>query len=307
MKIAIAFTFDNKFCTPAYVAIKSLILSAKSSTSYTIIIYYWNIPAGNLKKFNSLVENTNHEIIYLKADKNEFNGFPITRTWSYSVYLRLLLPNVLPQYDKIIYSDVDVFFLDDLSDLYSYDIEDYQLGGVAAECRDAAQVHQVYPEYANEYIFWSGLLLMNLKKLRQENFVEHIRTFVSKYKNRLKMFDLELLNLACNKILPLPLRYIMLQSIYNEQDISKAPEFRWLTSVYSPEKIKEEKADTVIVHYAGSMGKPWLLKKPPMYYAKVLDTIPYWFKVMNQYNRIVNYIFNKLKRIKNMIIGKENK
>lgn len=304
MKIAIAFTFDNRFCTPAYVAIKSLIMSAKDSTAYTIIIYYWNIPSPNLKKFIPLVENTKHEIIFLKADKNEFKGFPVTRTWSYSVYLRLLLPNVLPQYDKIIYSDVDVFFLGDLSTLYSYDIEDYQLGGVAAEYRDTAQVHQVYSEYANEYIYWSGLLLMNLRKLRQENFIDNIRNLVPKYKNRLRMFDLELLNMACNKILPLPLRYIMLQSIYNEQDISKAPEFRWLTSVYSPEKISHEKANTVIVHYAGSMGKPWLLKKPPMYYAKVLDTIPRSFKIMNQYNRIANHIFNRLKLIKNMIIGK---
>lgn len=308
MKTAIAFTFDNRFCVPAYVAIKSLILAAKNSTSYTIIIYYWNIPQKNLKQFNSLVENTNHEIIYLKADKNKFTGFPVTRTWSYSVYLRLLLPDILPQYDKIIYSDVDVFFLDDLSNLYNYDLEDYQLGGVAAEYRSRAQVHQVYPEYANEYIYWSGLLLMNLKRLRQENFVSNIQNFVFKYRNRLKMFDLELLNLTCDKILTLPLRYIMLQSIYNEQDISQAPEFRWLTSVYTQEEIKQEKENTVIVHYAGSLGKPWLLKEPPAYYAKILNTIPWSFKIMNHYNRLSNYVFNRLKRIKNKIIGyKENK
>lgn len=298
MKVVIAFTFDNKFCTPAYVAIKSLIMSANTSTTYTIIIFYWNIPSKNLKKFNLLLENTKHEIVYLKAGQNEFKGFPVTRTWSYSVYLRLLLPNVLPQYDKIIYSDVDVFFLRDLSGLYDYNIENYQLAGVAAECKDTAKSHQIYEEYANNYIYWSGLLLMNLKKLRQENFVDHVRFYVSKYKDRLKMFDLELLNLTCDKILPLPLRYIMLQSIYNEQDISNAPEFTQLTSVYSPEKINQEKENTVIIHYAGSPGKPWLSNKPPAYYAKILNTIPRSFKIMNFYNRIVNYIINKLKKIK---------
>lgn len=302
MKVTIVFAFDKKFCPPAYVAIKSLIMSAKKSTKYTIIILSWCINKRTLRKFESLIQNTIHEIIYLQADKNQFKGYPVTRTWSYSVYLRLLLPDLLPQYDKVIYSDVDVFFLDDLSELYSYDIENYQIGGVAAERKDTATQHQIYENYKNEYIYWSGLLLMNLKKMRQEFFSAKIKNSVNKYRNRLRMFDLELLNLTCDRILPLPLRYVMLQSIYNAEDITKTAEYQWLNPIYSKEEINTEKENTIIIHYAGPLGKPWLLKDPPQYYREILNSIPYSFKLMNQYNKIVYQLIKIVKRIKQKLL-----
>lgn len=302
MKVTVAFAFDNKFCTPAYVAIKSLIMAAKDSTVYTIIIYSWNINKRILRKFETLIKNTRHKIIYLEADKNQFREFPVTRTWPYSVYLRLLLPEVLLQYDKVIYSDVDVFFLDDLSELYSYDIEDYQIGGVAAERTATATQHQVYDNYKNEYIYWSGLLLMNLKKMRQEHFSDRIKDNIFKYGNHLRMFDLELLNLTCDKVLSLPLRYIMLQSLYNAEDITKTPEYQWLNPIYSKEEINTEKENTIIIHYAGPLGKPWLLKSPPQYYAEILISIPYTFKLMNQYNKIIYQLIKVLKQIKRKLV-----
>lgn len=300
MKISIVFTFDRKFCPPAYIAISSLIDSAKETTQYDIIIYYWDIGKKDLQQFDELIKGTRHTISYIEARKDDFAGYPVTRTWSYAVYLRLMLPDVLKLYDKVIYSDVDVFFVDDLSELYSQDLTGYEWGGVRAEINGTlGQKHQYYEEYAHKYIYWSGLMLMNLKVMREHGFSDKVKDCVMKYKFRLRMFDLEVLNLISKDVLDLPLRYIMLQSIYNNADIKKAEEYSYLSQIYSDEEILCEKQNTVIIHYAGKMGKPWLVKKAPGYYEEYMKRMPkrFWEKnTINFYEHRAVMFLKKMKR-----------
>lgn len=302
MKISIVFTFDSKFCVPAYIAISSLIDSANETTQYDIIIYHWGISDSKLNYFKKLIMPTRHSISLYKAKAEDFEGFPITYTWSYSVYLRLMLPKILADREKVIYSDVDVLFKGDLSEVYCTDITNVEWAGVRAEKNGREnQNHQFYEEYQHEYIYWSGFLLMNLNKMREERFSEKIRDCVKKYRQRLKMFDLEVLNLISNEIYDLPLRYVMLQSIYNTAEIQNIEEFDYINSVYSIDEMKEEKKKTVIIHYAGKPGKPWLLKNIPDYYRVYVGKLPYYFKIQNFICRIENWIVCRLRNLKGKI------
>lgn len=300
MKISIAFTFDSKFCTPAYIAISSLIDSANETTQYDIIIFHWGISDRKLKYFKQLIEPTKHCISFYKAEKEDFNGFPITYTWTYSVYLRLMLPTILMDREKVIYSDVDVFFKKDLSEVYNTNITNVEWAGVRAERNGRMhQKHQYYEEYKHEFIYWSGFMLMNLKKMREECFSEKVKACVKQYQKRLRMFDLEVLNLISGEIYDLPLRYVMLQSLYNTDKITEVEEFDYLNSVYNIETIKEEKRDTVIIHYAGKPGKPWLLKEPSGYYKAYMKKLPPCFAIQNFFYKIENWLVGVLRKIKN--------
>ena len=110
--------------------------------------------------------------------------------------------------------------------------------------------------------------------MREEHFVDRVFDVIKTFNTRLKFFDLDTLNIACDKILPLPYRYGVFQSIYYNDDLNKSAEYSFLKNVYSDEELLKEKANTIMLHYAGKPGKPWRRKHVPEDYQKCLDTIP---------------------------------
>ena len=84
-------------------------------------------------------------------------------TWSKACYYRLLLPDLLPNYDTVIYSDVDIIFQSSLSDAY-HPIDDYYV----AACQDVNTSHRkkrirVLGLTSDQFYFCAGFMIMNLK------------------------------------------------------------------------------------------------------------------------------------------------
>jgi lipopolysaccharide biosynthesis glycosyltransferase len=92
-------------------------------------------------------------------------------------YARLLIPELLSDYDKCLYIDGDVLVRTNLDELLNKDIpfigaveesnKDWLIGGIEKDI------------YYN-----AGVLLMNLDALRKENFSKHCLDFISNYKEQ---------------------------------------------------------------------------------------------------------------------------
>lgn len=272
--IPIVFTFDKRIIPAASVAIKSLIQNAADST-YEIHIMHYDIELKYQREINELIKNTNHTICFHLINPSIFKGLKKSKgSWSEIVYYRLLIPEILRNYDKVIYSDVDVFFKDDLKEIYNLNIDNFELGAVRAEKNTQNAIgHKYFSENKNEFIFWSGFLLLNCKKLREENYFEKFINTARTFNERLKYFDLDVMNITCNNIYPISLDYCVLETIYSFDDFTKAPEYAFLKEVYSDEEIKKAKQEPKIIHYAGKLGKPWRRKNPPKYYKEYLDSL----------------------------------
>lgn len=78
----------------------------------------------------------------------------MTYTWPKIVYCKLYLCDILWQYEKIIFSDVDVFFRRDLAEVWNENIENVEIAAVAGEeNNEDTLMHQYYPEISiNIYI-----------------------------------------------------------------------------------------------------------------------------------------------------------
>src|SRR5699024_619911 len=64
---------------------------------------------------------------------SQFKGAYETRGINVSTYYRLLIPELIPEYDKIMYHDVDVVFREDLSAIYSEtEMDNYYVAGVVS-------------------------------------------------------------------------------------------------------------------------------------------------------------------------------
>ncbi len=276
-KIPVVFTFDKRIILGAAVTIKSLIDTANSDTVYDIYVYHPDIDKKTIDEFQKMLEGTRHSITFEFIDKNRFKGAPINKhgSWTEIVYYRLLIPELLPQYDKVIYADTDVLFKKDLADVYNIDISDYECSAVAMELNNENMVcHKYFPENKNEFTYISSFIIFNNKKMREENFVQRVFETIKNFNTRLKFFDLDTLNITCSKIMNLPYRYGVFQSLYYNDDISKAWEYSFLKNVYTDDELLKEKAETVMLHYAGKMGKPWRRKNIPSDYKEYMDKIP---------------------------------
>lgn len=317
-KIPIVFAFDDNYALPASIAIASLIENKLPSTQYEIIIFH----DGLKKKVKNLMESI-CPIRWIKLEKNIFKNAPITSSWPKSVYYRLLIADLLPEYDKIIWSDVDVLFCNDLSNIYNMELNNADWAGVIAERADDRNgIHSHFPENKKKFIYMSGFMVVNAKQWRNKKMFQRFMHTIDKYKESLRMFDLEVLNLSCDKIAPVPFEYCVLENIYANEDITKAKEYPWLKNVYAHEILEKAKKNPVIIHYAGKSPKIWLRSYDdiPQYYWHYIEQSPFYNPELyhpNWFTYIKNFILWILikicpvkkwrKRLKNNLIYKKIK
>ena len=275
--IPVVFCFDKRIVLGASVAIKSLIDCAGENTSYDIRIFHSDIDIENQKNITLLANSTKHNISFHYINPDIFKGAPHNNgSWTELVYYRLLIPEVMKEYDKVIYSDVDVLFKGDLSDIYNTDLTGYEMAAVPVEInnKDTMICHTYFPENTNDKIYISSFIIFNSKLMREERTVDKFFDVIRKVNKRLKFYDLDTMNIAINRFLPISFRYGTFQSIMYNQDIKNAEEYNFLKGIYTDEELINAKNNTVMIHYAGKMGKPWRMKMPYKDYQEYINKLP---------------------------------
>lgn len=274
--IPVVFCFDKRIILGASVAIKSLLDCAKESTTYDVRIFHSDLSLENQKNLSMLCENTRHNISFHYINPKLFSNAPNSKgSWSEIVYYRFLIPQILDEYEKAIYSDVDVLFKDDLSDLYNTDLEEFELGAVRAELNTPNSIgHKYFEENKKQYIYWSGLLIFNNKVFKENDVFSKLIHNATENFDRLKFFDLDLMNITCQKIKTLDFKYCVLQSIYYNEDLNASNDYGYLKNIYSDKELCESKSKPAIIHYAGNPGKPWRMRKPYGDYKVYLEKLP---------------------------------
>ena len=254
MRIPIVFAFNDSYAAPAAVAIKSLIHKGLESTEYDIYIITSSLSEENRQAIERIARVT-----WLDAGEI-FRYCPVTEEYPVDVYARLAIPSLLPQFDKVIYSDVDVLFRADLSGLYSLDMEGYDWAGVPVEknidhsylAGGGMSGHQKFAENTNRYIFATGLMLINAKRWREAHLLERALEAVRYYGDRLRMFDLDILNNVCQgAILPLSLRWCAFEDLVSATDVGDTALYPFLAEIYTREEIGAAATAPAIIHYTG--------------------------------------------------------
>lgn len=251
--IPIVFAFDDNFALPATIAIKSLIDTAGSNTVYDVIVFYDKLKEKTRKIFDSI-----YPIRWVKVDYNLLKDAPVG-VRGIATYYRLLMADLLPEYDRVIWSDVDVLFCDDISDIYNMDMHGADWAGIIAEKQNEKNgIHTHFLENKKDYIYMPGFMVADTKQWREKGMFNRFLKTIRDFGPRLKMFDLDVLNLTADKIAAVPFEYCVLEQIWNNVDITKAPEYPWLVKGQGYDTLISAKENVKIVHYAGLPVKIWL-------------------------------------------------
>lgn len=202
-EIPIFFAIDDGYTPFLSVAIKSLIDNASKEYKYLIKILHTNVQKGHMdqiKKYES--QNVNIEFVDLSYYIEKVKDKLYTRDYyTNTTYFRLFLPELYPQYDKVLYLDSDIIVLGDISELYNTDMG---TNLVAAAPDDIIQTNKVFQDYAElvvgvakyQHYFNAGVLLMNLDELRKFNFQEKFLYLLEKVKFSVAQ-DQDYLNRLC--------------------------------------------------------------------------------------------------------------
>jgi lipopolysaccharide biosynthesis glycosyltransferase len=126
--------------------------------------------------------------------------FHLRDYYSKETYYRIFIPNLFPQYDKVLYLDCDITVLGDVSELYNTQIHGYYVAAATEEVMQTYDVFGNYVEQADginrkEY-FNAGILLINCRRWRNKLIAERFVDLLNRYKFRVVQ-DEDYLNVLC--------------------------------------------------------------------------------------------------------------
>lgn len=249
----IALCHDNNYAPYSTVVIAS-ILDHNENAEITFHLLHTDLTAERCATIKSWVESfKGKKVCFYQMKKETFADFPIDEhTYlDYGAYIRLYLGDCLEQIDKVLYLDCDIIVNNSLADLWDTDMTGYAVAGVRDRINDYIRVYNRLGYPMSEGYINSGMMLINLKKWREDDFFKKTqRLACEKGASVLKNHDQDIINAIYHgQILMLPFRYNLLEYyLYVE-------EWLYLDRKYYPE-IVEACKNPAIIHFCMPQ-KPW--------------------------------------------------
>lgn len=262
--IPIFFTFDDNYTVPAAVAFYSLLNKAKKDVFYEMYVLHSDITPDHQKLLSDIVGRfANGRLTFMSAGgflkdewaRGNWDGHNTRSQFTADTLTRCFAARFFPQYDKIIYSDVDVVFADDISGLIDVDMEGKYLAGVKNPFMRwlPQKLSHLKPEHyallKDSYIA-GGIWVLNLRQIRKDKLEDKMMSVVRDETIVKRWNDQDIVNIACGgKVGFLPLNYISYPYLRN---VMRMPGF---VSHYTREELYDSVINPKIIHYAAA--KPW--------------------------------------------------
>lgn len=256
-KINIAFCFDANLAEQVKVTVASLLDHGVTDEAHYHIYCVCTRDAAYVEPaLEQIVRRRDPQsLVTVKAVENLYQDAYEVRGISTGTYLRLILHRLLQEADRVIYADVDVFFLGHLLELWKTDMSDCVLAAVkgSVNLSDKWEWNSDRPYWKHleamrgRYIN-AGVAVMNLQEIRRRNLETQWNEWA---KEKLYYQDQDILNITCQG----SIRY--LPPRYNRLTYLEAQDYDRFVSegIFTRQECDEAMAHPVILHYAGD--KPW--------------------------------------------------
>ena len=204
-KISIVMTSDDYVLYPTLVSMASAL--ENNNKKENILIYHLllshDFNMEYIEYFESLKENYDFRINYYQIPNNIFNN---VRRWkkTYTVYFKLLIPIIFPDFERVIYLDSDTLIFKDLSEMFNLPFNNNYILGYPFHTPWMVTINHKHPKiYIN-----AGVLLININKIRRDNKDFELIDFTRKYSKRLFFLEQDGINFVYYKKMGLlPLKY----------------------------------------------------------------------------------------------------
>lgn len=276
MILEICMSSSDYYCTHFGICLTSIMENNKQH-EINLHLLSNDISTKNLKRINELEEKYNNLHVYFYDINTYFAENDIVELFDenlkgkndfysllgISTYARIFLPDMLSEnIEKLLYLDSDMIVLDDLSELYNTNIDDYYFGA----CIESNIPKYIYYGKSENHPFINaGTLLINLKKWREDNFKESCIEFIKEYPEKNFLNDQNIINIiAHDNIRFLDSKFnVNTRNYYVDyKKILKLHEFFGSVDKFDDEKkMNHTLKNPVIMHFLSQIwGRPWIKK-----------------------------------------------
>lgn len=251
---------SDAWACAAAVTLQSMLDHYQGEEPLKVYLFSTDMSEENVRRFLSYNSNK-VDIEVIKVDDSAYEQF---RVEGYTVppvsFLKIQLQDVLPQYDRIIYLDIDLLIKKDISPLMTIDLDGYYLAGIAdiaamLRLRWHKRLHRM--RYAN-----AGVLVLNAKKMREEKIYQKCTSAYLAHRGEYQCYEQDTFNAVFNdeiKFLPLTWNLMTYNLIFphdweritiNEINTFCGTDYK---------SFQELEDDAAIIHLTNWM-KPWEYK-----------------------------------------------
>lgn len=253
--IKVCYTCDNNYAEYVTVSIASILKNANKNDNLTFYVISNDITEDRMEKIQKLKYIKDFNVNFISPKEEIFNDFKNIKTTEYlplASFFRLKIASLIQNEDKIIYLDPDTIIEKSLNDFFNTDITDCFCAGIP-DIGYKKHGKRLGFSPNNKYIN-SGVLLINLKKWRDDNAEEKFSNNAKQYSSSFILGDQDIINKSFEN------QILIVNNKWNVQVINFCSR-----SDYS-QKFN-------ILHYTGRQ-KPWK-------FASYIPQKGVWFKYLN--------------------------
>lgn len=252
----VLYSTDSNYAPHAAASIYSLLDHNKNFDQITIYIIDDNISEENKNKFYKIIsEFKNSELIFYPFEKLK-SKLQIKQTWFAMVgYARLMLSDITDA-DRILYIDCDTIINSSLEELWNTDLGGCCVGGV--QDNPALYALEAVGMGRSDRYINSGVMLIDLKKWREENIEEKIIEMIKNHNGFVLHHDQGIVNGVCKgSIKILPPKFNTMSQFYLHK-VGQIKRLYDIDTYYTQAELDEAVRNPVIIHYINKFyNRPW--------------------------------------------------
>lgn len=250
--IHVAVVFDRNYVPWTAALVRSCLDRHPPGTVEFHAFHDGSVPAEDQERLGVMVGEAGAAIDFRAVPAEEVGDLPRTGAFDRIVWLRFLLPELLPDLGRLLYLDTDTLVTAPLQVLWATPLNGAPLGAVSNVVEPPARDHVRSLGITDTGAFLnSGVLLMDLEALRSEKLSDEVRRFVADHGPNMVWPDQDALNVIFRD------RWTRLHPRWNAQNsLWTWPE--WAQEVFDADELAEARSHPGIRHFEGpSLSKPW--------------------------------------------------
>lgn len=273
----IAFICDDNYCMPTAVCIQSIIDNYFQCDKLKIHVCSFGLATRNVERLKKMGNSDVEIIINLFDRKKVEDRLNIVSQRSHvtpTALIKFELPNYFKDLDSILYMDSDIVVKSDISELFQIDLSDYYLAASYEFFEYLKRIQYSLKRSLGKFFYFnSGIMLLNLRKMREENISEKLWDYKLN-KAKTTLMDQESLNAICaSKTLHLPIKWNF-NPLFNNKSFVK-----YINKVYNSNytALSDLIEDIKVIHYVGAKDKPWKYQNARMrdYWENCFERTPF--------------------------------
>ena len=257
--IHLCYSLNQAFILP-FVASVASVLDNTNQDEVTIHVLHKEGELG-AHHYQRLRERLHPHILFNEIESSRLEELDNPRLGVEAFY-KTLIPLVLPDdVERAIYLDCDTIVLGDVNELWTVDFGEQYLAAVQdawipylSSVEGVARWKEL--GYSAEApLFNSGLMVLNLQKLRADSIPTLAHNYASRFKEKMNRFgDQEVFNaLLGGRWKPLDLTWNLVPPVYRLNDLSKEVPLLRDREVDASRLIRNAK----MIHFTGYLQRPW--------------------------------------------------